>query len=104
MKVDAFWIWFVCAVLALGVQDFLTITKNSFDVSFHMMAQDSGNEAFGHMNLTVEGDPPTFTEVGKFIEDYFKKTTGEDVSIVVLTVSKIGKEGYWKYFGKPNNG
>ncbi|MDH4319931.1 MAG: hypothetical protein OEV73_00380 [Desulfobulbaceae bacterium] len=99
MKIDVFWIWFACFWLAVGMQNFLTVKKSSFDIAYHFKTQESGRVAFGQMSVTAENtDSLSFAEAGGFIKKDLEKSLDEDVSVVVFNVNKRESARYWQPF------
>lgn len=101
MKIDVFWIWFLCFWLAAGMQNFLTIKKSSFDVSYHFKMQESEGAALGQIVLTAENcDSMSFVQAGRFIKKDLEESLGETVSVVILNISKRETIRYWHPFWK----
>lgn len=99
MKIDVFWIWFACFWLAVGMQNFLTVKKSSFDVAYHFKTEESGSLAFGQMSLTAENtESLSFGDAGRFIQKDLEKSLGEGVSVVVFNVNKRETVRYWRPF------
>jgi len=97
MRIDAIWIWFVCAWLAVGIQGLLTYTKTTFDVAYQFTTLETNTFRIGSINLTTTNETNLpFISAQNFIKKDLEDTFNEEITVVVLNINKRSTLRYWK--------
>lgn len=101
MKIDVFWIWFACFWLAVGVQNFFTVKKTVWDVSYSYYTHAMDYAEDRQTVVSCENvDELDWLSLKTFLVKDAKKETGEDVFITILGTNKASSTRYWRPFWK----
>lgn len=100
MKIDVFWVWFIAFFAALLFQNFFTVKKSVFDVSYVYTSNSKDTVSFGQAALSGAGDILTFHDAKTFVKQCLdmEQKSFAPVDVVVLSVKSRTTDRYWRPF------
>lgn len=101
MKIDVFWVWFIAFGVALLFQNYFTVKKTDWDVSYTFTTDSMDYIGYGQQSITCSGDNMTWTTLRTWLEQNIQRENVDNsLQVVVLAAHKGESNRFWHPFWK----
>lgn len=102
MKFDMVWVWMAAFMAVMLFQNFFTVRKTDWDISYTYTTDAMEYIAYGQKVVTVTSSSDLdWASLRAWLADEIKETKGEKSAIVtILGTNKRDSTRYWRPFWK----